>query len=394
MPRLAILIHHQDALEPARPTASLAQARRVGAPYGRSARRTSQSMVDQLRSFGLDVWLPFAGRLHITLVHFPIALLVAAAWLEFARLRRGRFEPRPAAVACLGLGALTAAVSAGLGWIWADVEPVGERLAGTLVWHRWIGISVAGIALLAWFDALAQRRAATRGSARRLRSALVLLAVGVAVTGHLGGSMAWGPDFLSGPLERAWRGTSADEPPTGAPDRNPPRAPGRSSESASAAGSAAEQRERLRSDVPDERGDGRIAARPGSVGAEPALGDAPESESEPDGSGAASAQVAFGRDVWPIFADRCIACHGPRKQKGDLRLDRESDVFGGELFEGVVVRYDPDSSELMRRIALSPDDPDFMPKGDDPLTADELASLRAWIEAGAAWDAAVAATDG
>ena len=43
------------------------------------------------------------------------------------------------------------------------------------------------------------------------------------------------------------------------------------------------------------------------------------------GSGVASAQAAdpvdYDRDIRPILAKRCLACHGPEKQRAGLRLD-------------------------------------------------------------------------
>ena len=39
--------------------------------------------------------------------------------------------------------------------------------------------------------------------------------------------------------------------------------------------------------------------------------------------------IEFNRDIRPIFADTCYACHGPdkNKRKVELRLDREASVF-------------------------------------------------------------------
>ena len=31
--------------------------------------------------------------------------------------------------------------------------------------------------------------------------------------------------------------------------------------------------------------------------------------------------VDFARDVRPLLAERCVRCHGPKKQEGGLRLD-------------------------------------------------------------------------
>src|SRR4051794_22005248 len=42
-----------------------------------------------------------------------------------------------------------------------------------------------------------------------------------------------------------------------------------------------------------------------------------------------SPRVDFERDVRPILVDRCLACHGPSKQKGGLRFDRKAAALGG-----------------------------------------------------------------
>src|SRR5262245_64951422 len=64
------------------------------------------------------------------------------------------------------------------------------------------------------------------------------------------------------------------------------------------------------------------------------------------GSGRAD-PVRFNRDVLPILADKCFACHGPdgAKRKAGLRLDREA---GARKVVGK-----PDASELVRRITTA-----------------------------------------
>ena len=44
---------------------------------------------------------------------------------------------------------------------------------------------------------------------------------------------------------------------------------------------------------------------------------------------AEQAKVDFARDIQPIFIKRCFECHGPDKQKSDLRLDRKADALKG-----------------------------------------------------------------
>ncbi|MGH7226316.1 MAG: c-type cytochrome domain-containing protein, partial [Gemmataceae bacterium] len=43
--------------------------------------------------------------------------------------------------------------------------------------------------------------------------------------------------------------------------------------------------------------------------------------------------IDFVKDVQPIFAASCYSCHGAKKRKGDLRLDRKGSALGS----GVIV---------------------------------------------------------
>lgn len=96
--------------------------------------------------------------------------------------------------------------------------------------------------------------------------------------------------------------------------------------------------------------------------------------------------VDFATQIRPILESRCYECHGEKKQKGRLRLDQRSSVF--EPPKGKkprVVAAKPDESSLYTLTILEKDDPDIMPAEGDPLTAEQTALLRAWIEQGAVW---------
>jgi uncharacterized membrane protein len=98
----------------------------------------------------------------------------------------------------------------------------------------------------------------------------------------------------------------------------------------------------------------------------------------------AGANTFYGARVEPIFAARCLTCHGPDKHKGNLRLDRyELLMRGGK--DGPVVRAgNVQGSDLFRRITLPPGHDDFMPKeGKRPLSPDQLKLIELWIGAGA-----------
>ena len=98
-----------------------------------------------------------------------------------------------------------------------------------------------------------------------------------------------------------------------------------------------------------------------------------------------SQDVDFLADVYPIFEASCFECHGPKKQKGKLRLDTHEGLFEGDEDYLPLVPGKPDESILIELVSLPADDPDVMPKEGDHLTEEQIATLRAWIEQGAPW---------
>jgi hypothetical protein len=107
------------------------------------------------------------------------------------------------------------------------------------------------------------------------------------------------------------------------------------------------------------------------------------------GAPSAPAVIEFNRDVRPILADRCFACHGPdkNKRKADLRLDTRDGLLGATGKTGVVSPGKPGDSELWRRIDSHSDDermpPPAFAKG---LSDSDRLTLRRWIEQGAKWE--------
>jgi mono/diheme cytochrome c family protein len=99
-------------------------------------------------------------------------------------------------------------------------------------------------------------------------------------------------------------------------------------------------------------------------------------------SSAKAGGVEYNRDVRPILAENCFACHGPDSaaRKAGLRLDRRDDAVKAEA----VVPGKPDQSALVERIFS--DDPGQRmppPKTHKKLTAAQKDALRRWIAAGA-----------
>ena len=95
----------------------------------------------------------------------------------------------------------------------------------------------------------------------------------------------------------------------------------------------------------------------------------------------------FHENVLPILRAECFRCHGD-KQKGGLRLNsRDAALAGGESKLPAIVPGKPDASELIKRIR-HPDEDERMPGNGEPLRAEQIAALEAWISAGAPWPAA------
>ena len=88
--------------------------------------------------------------------------------------------------------------------------------------------------------------------------------------------------------------------------------------------------------------------------------------------------------VQPILEENCVACHGPDKSKGDLRLDSlEAILKGGEKGPALQAGHSDDSS-MVKRLLLPASHEDHMPpEGKPQPSPDDIALLRWWIDAGA-----------
>lgn len=103
------------------------------------------------------------------------------------------------------------------------------------------------------------------------------------------------------------------------------------------------------------------------------------------GSVSAEESVTFNRQIRPILASKCFACHGldASSRKAELRLDDRSSAIQMKA----IVPGNPDQSELIAR--AESDDPDtVMPPPDSghKLSVTDIALLRKWIGQGAKYE--------
>lgn len=101
-----------------------------------------------------------------------------------------------------------------------------------------------------------------------------------------------------------------------------------------------------------------------------------------------STSVLFAADptwieVKTVLDARCTDCHGEAKQKGKLRLDSPEWLLKGSDDGAVLVPGKPDASKLYTLAAAPMDDEDKMPPKGPRLTAEQLATIKGWIAAGA-----------
>lgn len=102
----------------------------------------------------------------------------------------------------------------------------------------------------------------------------------------------------------------------------------------------------------------------------------------------AKPRLDFTLKVLPLLKAKCFACHGddPQKIKGDLNLlSREAMLKGGENSQKVLVPGKAEESALYISVTWENDDLEMPPKENDRLTAEQVAVLKAWIDAGAPW---------
>jgi len=104
----------------------------------------------------------------------------------------------------------------------------------------------------------------------------------------------------------------------------------------------------------------------------------------------ANRPIDFGKDIQPIFADTCYECHGPEKQKAGLRLDQKAAALKGGDSGAILSAGKSAESLLIQVVAGLKEDIARMPKKKEPLTTDQIALLRAWIDQGAVWPETVA----
>jgi hypothetical protein len=95
-----------------------------------------------------------------------------------------------------------------------------------------------------------------------------------------------------------------------------------------------------------------------------------------------AAYADYRRDVKPVLEARCTTCHGATRHKGGLRLDTTAAIRKGSGSGAVIVPGNSANSVLIAAVTGAEDRRRMPPKG-EPLSAEQIALLKAWIDGGA-----------
>lgn len=253
----------------------------------------------------------FVGHFHPVLVHLPIGFLLLLGALELLSHHPRFHQVNAGAGVILGLSVLTSLATVLAGWLLAGAGGYDENL---LRIHRWTGVGVAVACALTWI--LWQR-----AMVRAYRFSLLLTVALVGASGHFGGSLTHGSDFLTKHAPAVLRRWMPGSP----------------------AGSTAGK----------------------------------------DGGQSAKADL-FAGHVQPVFAKYCSECHGPEKAKAGVRLDSHAAVLKGGANGPIVLPGKPDESVLVRFMRLPVNEDDHMPPQGKPQPSDaEIALVAWWVQLGA-----------
>jgi uncharacterized membrane protein len=133
----------------------------------------------------------FLGHFHPALVHLPIGIILLAFLFEWLSQRDAYGYLAPAVRPAYGIGALSALLACGTGYLLAED---GGYDPETLERHRWVGIATAVFSTARF---LADRSKAFQGFKKGVRLLpSVMLLILITVGGHLGGTLTHGSGYL------------------------------------------------------------------------------------------------------------------------------------------------------------------------------------------------------
>ncbi|NNG10718.1 MAG: hypothetical protein HKM92_11135, partial [Arenibacter sp.] len=129
------------------------------------------------------------GHLHPLVVHLPIGILLLGFILEIVYRKKPSEASNEIILMVLLIGAFSAVISLGTGWLLGEDGGYDETL---LFRHRWLAVAFTVLAI-----GLYLLKKATNALALKLYLPVyVIVLILIGITGHYGGSMTHGEDYL------------------------------------------------------------------------------------------------------------------------------------------------------------------------------------------------------
>ncbi|MFH6603607.1 c-type cytochrome domain-containing protein [Maribacter algicola] len=263
----------------------------------------------------MDVLKQLLGRLHPIIVHLPIGFIVFGLLLQwYDRKRQTYGELIPIAYLWGGIAAVVACLTGYL-------QYTGEGYAfDTVKWHLWSGVATALFSFLMYAKSEGTKAFSFLERTPTITLSIVFFIL-ISFTGHKGGNITHGEDYLVEPLPNNIKSALGYE-------------------------TFEEKQIKLNEDNWEEA-------------------------------------LLYEDVVKPILNNNCVSCHNPKKTKGELLLHSKEGILNGGENGEVVVANDASQSEVFTRMKLPNDDDNHMPpEGKRQPTKEEIILLGAWIDAG------------
>ena len=135
----------------------------------------------------MDTFITFLGRFHPLVVHLPIGILMLGFLMELVSGFKKYKMLESAIPFTLLMGSLSAIVAVAFGYLLSLKGDYDESL---LWWHQWLGIGVAGLGFICYFLKIKASKRVALGS-----QALLMLML--SLTGHYGGQLTHGANYLT-----------------------------------------------------------------------------------------------------------------------------------------------------------------------------------------------------
>lgn len=270
----------------------------------------------------MEVIKQLIGRLHPLIVHLPIGFIILGLLVQWYARKRKEFAP------VVPLIFLWGGFSAVLACITGYLQYLGEGYSfETVKWHLWLGIATA---LFSFVMFAKLSKVNVNHFLHKVPTTLLsaLFFVLISFTGHEGGNITHGEDYLVEPLPNSVKSALGFE--------------------------TFEEKEIVLNETNWE--------------------DA----------------LIYEDVIKPILNNKCVSCHNPKKTKGELLLHTPDDILEGGENGTVILEGNAEKSELFSRMTLPMDDDDHMPpEGKTQPSTEEIKLVGAWIDAGHPFDGTI-----